>query len=142
MRPRHLAPLALAFTLVAAGPCLAQATTPPAGADAATTDTTLQPDQSAPGNAIRFSGSNRTGVGDCTARNTILRGNGNAITFRGGCRSLTVTGSKNDVTVEIAAGGLISVQGNNNEVHWRVTGGMRPPRLKQSGHNNTFKAEA
>ncbi len=105
-------------------------------------DNVLQPDQSAPANTIRFSGSNQSGVVDCTARNTHLRGNSNEVTFRGGCRSLMIAGSKNDVTAEIAAGALISVRGNNNTVHWHVTGGTKPPRLRQSGHNNTFNTQA
>lgn len=145
MRSCCLASLAVALAIAAAGPCFAQAlpAAPPSTAhDPTTMDNVLQPDQSAPANMIRFSGSNRTGVADCTARNTQLRGNSNEVTFRGGCHSLTIAGSKNDVTVEIAAGALISVRGNNNVVHWHVTGGTKQPRLRQSGHNNTLNTQA
>ena len=101
----------------------------------------LQPDRGSSTTMLRFSGSNRTGVAYCASRHVVFSGNNGNVTLRGGCRSLTIQGSNNRVTVEVEAGALIQVRGQSNAVHWHLVSGMQQPKVRDLGRGNSFKTQ-
>ena len=90
---------------------------------------------------LHFSGLNRTGVAYCTARHVVFSGSRGRIALRGGCRSLTIEGSNNDLIVEIEPGALIRVHGQHNTIHWHLIAGTTHPKVQDTERNNTFKTQ-
>ena len=72
-----------------------------------------------------------TGVGhertiDCEGRDVVIAGTGHTLTFTGTCASLDLTGSGNQVTINLAPEARVSVAGSNQTVRWSSTGRVRP----------------
>jgi len=136
---------AMTSMLVVTGPACAQAQGGPSAKGSnpglQSAERPLRPDRSTTPTMLHFSGPNRTGVAYCAARKVVFRGDRGRIALRGGCRSLTIEGSNNDVTVEIEAGALIQVRGQHNTIHWHVVAGTTQPRIQDLGRNNTYKTQ-
>ena len=79
-----------------------------------------------------------TGVGhertiDCDNRDVVIAGTGHKLTFTGICASLDLTGSSNEVTINLAPEARVSIAGTNQTVRWSSTGRVRPNVV---GYNN------
>ena len=67
-----------------------------------------------------------------------INGNSNAVTIRGTCSLVEVTGSHNKVTVETVAS--IKVSGNNNDLRYAsAPEGKTKPVIKNKGAVNTIR---
>ena len=73
---------------------------------------------------------NTTSTVRCTNEPAVVNGGRNNINFTGSCKGLQVRGEANNITVALAAGSLIDIEGNGNSVAFTATGA---PRLKVSG---------
>lgn len=71
-----------------------------------------------------------TRVLECAGGDAAIEGSHNTITFTGACRSLSVRGDLNTVTIELAPGAVFDIQGNANRVRYSFT---PPPLLRVSG---------
>jgi hypothetical protein len=69
----------------------------------------------------------------CAGAPAEVNGGRNTLTFTGACKSLQVRGEANNVTVALAPGALIDIEGNGNQVHFTAAAA---PRLKISGSHN------
>ncbi len=70
---------------------------------------------------------------DCTGRDVVVRGDRNALTFTGGCRSLEVLGSTNEVRAEMAPASRIAIRGDTVSLYWSLRGDGPPPRIATEG---------
>jgi len=70
---------------------------------------------------------------DCTARDVVVRGERNALTFTGGCRSLEVQGNTSTIRAELAPGARVSLRGETLEFSWSQAAEGPPPRIQQEG---------
>jgi outer membrane protein OmpA-like peptidoglycan-associated protein len=89
----------------------------------------------AQGATVTLSGS--VTAGDCTGGFATLNGNGNAITFRNACQTLTVNGNGNNVQIELQSGGLITLNGTGNAVSYAAVGGAQGAAVVDHGQGNT-----
>jgi hypothetical protein len=97
-------------------------------ADAATVDTTSS--------TIELSGSGRHETIACTGGTEVaINGSDNNITLSGDCKSVSVTGSTNQVTAE--GMGALSVIGSDNTVTWKhALGKAQKPKVSTTGSGN------
>ena len=56
----------------------------------------------------------------------------------GPCRFVRITGSHNDVEVDIVPAGVIEITGGHNDVNWRQIQQGPRPTLTSSGESNSF----
>jgi outer membrane protein OmpA-like peptidoglycan-associated protein len=70
---------------------------------------------------------------DCTGRDVVVRGERNALTFTGGCRSLEVQGNTSTIRAELAPGARVSLRGETLELSWSQMAEGAPPRIAQEG---------
>jgi outer membrane protein OmpA-like peptidoglycan-associated protein len=70
---------------------------------------------------------------DCTARDVVVRGERNALTFTGGCRSLEVQGNTSTIRAELAPGARVSLRGETLDLTWSQSGEGAAPRIQQEG---------
>lgn len=59
---------------------------------------------------------------DCKGGDATVSGTGNEVHISGNCRRLTVNGVDNKIHVAMAANGVISVSGTDNEIDWTAPG--------------------
>lgn len=76
-------------------------------------------------------GAGYTGAGadsemDCAGGPATIQGASNTIRFTGRCSSLEIIGASNIITIDLAAGSSIYIQGASNEVYWTAPKGTRP----------------
>lgn len=76
----------------------------------------------------------------CGGHPIMLEADHTQITMTGACRLVTLTGSHNDVTVEMAAGGRFDITGSHNDVTWHQVEPGPPPLLQNQGGSNTYHA--
>jgi len=69
---------------------------------------------------------------DCAGGDAEVGGNRNIVTFTGSCRSLTLRGDANKVTIDLASGARLDIEGNGNTIRYSVGGG-REPTVRVSG---------
>jgi hypothetical protein len=69
----------------------------------------------------------------CAGAAAEVNGGHNTLTFTGVCKGLLIRGEANNVTVALAPGALIDIEGNGNHVKFTAAGA---PRLKISGSHN------
>lgn len=70
---------------------------------------------------------------DCTGRDVTVRGERNALTFTGGCRSLEVQGNTSTIRAELAPGARVSLRGETLELTWSQAAEGAAPRIAQEG---------
>ncbi len=70
---------------------------------------------------------------DCAGRDVVVRGDRNALTFTGGCRSLEVLGNTNEVRAEMAPASRIAIRGDTVSLYWSLRGDGPPPRIATEG---------
>ncbi|MGL5837988.1 MAG: DUF3060 domain-containing protein [Sphingorhabdus sp.] len=85
--------------------------------------------------AAKVKGSDQTVTLDCKGGPAIVDGSSNDVRFTGQCSSLSVAGSDNEVTINLAPGAKIMVDGSSNDVNWSSKAKMRPV-VKVSGSDN------
>ena len=56
----------------------------------------------------------------------------------GPCRFVRISGSHNDIALDIVPGGTIEITGAHNDVNWRQTEPGPRPDLQDHGESNTF----
>jgi hypothetical protein len=71
---------------------------------------------------------------DCAGGDAEVGGNRNTVTFTGACRSLTLRGDANKVTIDLASAARLDIEGNGNTIRYSVGGG-REPTVRVSGSN-------
>lgn len=82
-----------------------------------------------------FEGAGSTASLNCDGGTARVEGAGNMVDVTGQCTRLEVVGDGNAVTVELAAGGSISVEGAANAVTWTTAdGGEAIVRLEGFGN--------
>ena len=87
----------------------------------------------AAGAEVAAEGETRTEA--CGGGAATVSGNRNAVTFTGVCRSLTVRGEGNKISIGLVSGADVDVQGGGNQI--RLVAG-RPGRLLVSGSNTAL----
>ena len=70
---------------------------------------------------------------DCTGRDVVVRGARNQLAFTGGCRSLDVQGSVNQIRAELAPGARVNLRGEVLDLQWAAIGDGPPPRITTEG---------
>lgn len=70
---------------------------------------------------------------DCGGGDAEVGGNRNTLTFHGGCRDFLLRGDANTVTIELAPGARVDIEGNRNHIRYSVVGGGAPPTVRVSG---------
>lgn len=70
---------------------------------------------------------------DCTGRDVVVRGERNALTFTGGCRSLEVQGNTSTIRADLAPGARVALRGETLELAWSQAAEGPPPRITQEG---------
>lgn len=96
------------------------------------------PPATMPDGSVRYADSRLESRIGCGAAPVILAGDRNVLTLQGPCRKVTVAGNRNDVTVNVAPGGLIEITGEHNDVTWHQVGEGPRPTLRITGTSNTF----
>ncbi|MBS0641168.1 MAG: DUF3060 domain-containing protein [Proteobacteria bacterium] len=75
---------------------------------------------------------------DCQGGKVQLNGDRLDTHLTNECQGVRVTGTHNDVEVDIAPGGGIEITGSHNDVFWHQARPGPRPRLIDSGVSNTF----
>jgi hypothetical protein len=75
---------------------------------------------------------------DCDGRPIELAGNRTEMSLIGPCRFVRVSGSHNDIALDVVPAGTIQVTGTNNDVSWRQTAPGPRPELENLGRSNSF----
>jgi Protein of unknown function (DUF3060) len=74
----------------------------------------------------------------CDGSPVALEGDRTEMTLIGPCRFVGISGSHNDIALDIIPGGTIDITGNHNDVSWRLTEAGQRPALQDHGESNTF----
>ena len=82
-----------------------------------------------------FSGAGATLELDCDGKRATVEGASNTVVITGACASLQVVGAGNRITVDLAAGATIRIEGADNEIRWRAPGDAKP-RVTIAGAGN------
>jgi hypothetical protein len=84
------------------------------------------------GGTLVISTSAQTKTIDCAGRVVSINASSNRLTFTGNCASLSINGSKNEISLESV--GVISVNGSFNHVTWSSGN----PKTSNNGQSNTI----
>ena len=82
-----------------------------------------------------FEGAGARSELDCDGGVATIEGASNVITVTGRCTQLVIEGADNEVRVELAAKGVIRIEGASNRVTWTTPDGSKP-QLRVSGAGN------
>ncbi|HTZ71902.1 MAG TPA: DUF3060 domain-containing protein [Acetobacteraceae bacterium] len=74
----------------------------------------------------------------CADHPIVLEGDHTDMTLTGACRLVTLSGSHNDIMVDMAAGGSFVITGAHNDVTWRQAEPGPPPSTQNKGDSNTY----
>lgn len=74
----------------------------------------------------------------CNGQPIVLEGDHTNMTLTGACRLVTLAGSHNDVTVDMAAGGRFDITGSHNDVNWRQSEPGPLPSMQDHGYSNSY----
>lgn len=77
-------------------------------------------------------------IADCTRQPIVLGGSHTDFTLNGMCDHVRVSGDHNDITIQIGPAATIEITGAHNDVTWQQMAPGPPPRLLDSGIENTF----
>jgi acid stress-induced BolA-like protein IbaG/YrbA len=80
--------------------------------------------------------------GNCTDRDVTISANDTSYTLHGGCRSVTVTGSRTTVHAEMQPQSRISIPGPDDRVFWFLKGSGAPPTTDVTGANSQTSQQA
>jgi hypothetical protein len=67
---------------------------------------------------VNVRGAGEVLTGDCRGGTATIESTGSQVTITGNCRAVTIVGDGNMITVAIADGATISVNGTGNMVNW------------------------
>ncbi len=73
---------------------------------------------------------------DCGGRDVIIDGNLNTDVLRGGCGPILLRGEGAVVRADMAPGSLISIEGNDVRLSWRLVGGGLDPVVSVKGRDS------
>jgi hypothetical protein len=105
---------------------------------AACTNAPPQPPVVTGDGVIHYKTSRTTQKIDCDGRPIELEGDRTELTLTGPCRSVRISGSHNDIAVDIVPAGTIEITGSHNDVSWRQTGPGPRAILEDHGESNSF----
>jgi hypothetical protein len=74
----------------------------------------------------------------CDSRPISLDGDRTELTLVGSCHFVRISGSHNDIALDIIPAGTIEITGAHNDVSWRLTEAGARPDLQNHGDSNTF----
>jgi acid stress-induced BolA-like protein IbaG/YrbA len=80
--------------------------------------------------------------GNCTDRDVTISSSDTSYTLHGGCRSVTVTGSRTTVHAEMQPQSRISIPGPDDRVFWFLKGSGAPPTTDVTGANSQTSQQA
>lgn len=75
---------------------------------------------------------------NCDGRPIELAGDRSELALTGPCRFVRISGSHNDIALDVVPAGTIEVTGGHNDVSWRQTAPGPRPELQSSGDDNSF----
>ncbi len=78
---------------------------------------------------------------DCKGGEARVSGTGNDVRITGNCSRLTVNGVDNKIHVAMAANGIVSVSGTDNDVQWIAPGKATIRRNVQGVDNQVRRAQ-
>ncbi len=81
--------------------------------------------------AATVQGDGTTSTVACAGDDAVVEGSRNDVTFTGGCRGLVVRGDGNTITVELAPGARLDLQGNANRIRYAI-GAPQPMQVSGS----------
>jgi len=96
------------------------------------TTSTTSPTSGGSGGTLTIADSSQVKIIDCAGRDVALNGSSNKLTFTGTCGTVSVKGSKNELTLPSAS--QIAVNGSNN----KVTYASGNPKISSNGTSNTI----
>jgi hypothetical protein len=80
--------------------------------------------------------------GNCKDRDVTISASDTSYTLHGGCRSVTVTGSRTTVHAEMQPASRISIPGPDDRLFWFLNAPGAPPRLDVTGANSVTSEQA
>lgn len=89
---------------------------------------------------VKISGMSQSLSYECKDRSFNVQGTSNTVKLSGQCQNLRVTGTTNRVDVEGVA--AIDVSGIRNQVTWERGANNKPPRIANSGINNSISQKS
>lgn len=92
------------------------------------------------GGGVSIEGAGQSGTRDCHGGPAVIEGAGNTIRFTGACSGLRIEGASNIVTIDLAPGAVIRVEGASNEVSWTMPGNASPRQSIQGAANRVSRA--
>ncbi|MBV9735239.1 MAG: DUF3060 domain-containing protein [Acidisphaera sp.] len=81
------------------------------------------------GRAVELTGDSQRRDVDCTDRDVTIEASSSTFTLRGGCRSVTLSGSSDGVEAEMLPGGRIRVTGDSNTLTWFLRHSGADPQI-------------
>nr|WP_295111715.1 DUF3060 domain-containing protein [uncultured Caulobacter sp.] len=84
--------------------------------------------------AVRVTGIGQSRTVACDGRAAVVEGTDHDLTFTGACAGLTLTGTGNKITIDLAPGAPVSVTGTDQTVRWRA---VKPPKVNVTGIDNS-----
>ena len=92
------------------------------------------------GGGASIEGAGQNGTHDCHGGPAVIEGAGNTVRFTGACSGLRIEGASNIVTIDLAPGAVIRVEGASNEVSWSMPGNNRPRQSVEGAANRISRA--
>ncbi|UFN48588.1 DUF3060 domain-containing protein [Roseomonas sp. OT10] len=89
---------------------------------------------------LELRGNGQEAEQDCAGRDVLVRGDGNRLTLRQGCRSLNVEGQRNRIEAELADGADVEVRGDGNRIAYRTLPGEAIGRQLVEGQDSRIEA--
>jgi hypothetical protein len=105
---------------------------------AACTNATPQPPVVSSDGTLHYKTSRTGQTINCDGRPIELEGDRTELTLTGPCRSVRISGSHNDISLDIVPAGTIEITGGHNDVTWRQTEAGPGPTLQDQGDANSF----
>jgi hypothetical protein len=105
---------------------------------AACTTTPPQPPEVSSDGTLHYKTSRTAQQINCDGRPIELEGDRSELTLSGACRFVRISGSHNDISLDVVPAGTIEVTGGHNDVSWRQTGAGPRPNFQDHGDSNSF----
>jgi hypothetical protein len=105
---------------------------------AACTNAPPQPPVIASDGTLHYKTSRTAQQINCDGTPIELEGDRTELTLTGSCRFVRISGSHNDISLDVVPGGTIEVTGGHNDVSWRQTGTGPRPNVEDHGDSNSF----
>ena len=104
----------------------------------ACTNTPPQPPVASSDGTLHYKTSRTAQQINCDGNPIELEGDRTELTLTGSCRFVRISGSHNDISLDVVPAGTIEVTGGHNDVSWRQTQAGPRPNLDDRGDGNSF----